>query len=70
MSASDKALGDLLGGDLPDLHALNDDAKQKLVRDLQAARSAHEKHLKQAMDDALGHLPMLLRIPVRKLFGI
>lgn len=70
MSASDKALAELLGGDLPDLHALNDDAKQKLVKDLQAARSSHEKHLRKAMDDAVGQLPMLLRIPVKKLFGL
>ncbi len=70
MSANDKALAELLGADLPDLHALNEDAKQKLVKDLQSARTAHEKHLKKAMDDALGQLPLLLRIPVKKLFGI
>ncbi len=70
MSANDKALAELLGTDLADLHALNEDAKQKLVKDLQAARAAHEKHLKKAMDDAIGQFPMLLRIPVKKLFGM
>ncbi len=70
MSTHDKALAELLGGDVADLHALNDDAKGKLVKDLQSARAAHERHLKKAMDDALGQLPMLLRIPVKKLFGL
>jgi hypothetical protein len=70
MSATDKTLTELLGGEAPDILALPEDAKQKLAKDLQLARTAHEKHLKQAMDNALAQLPLLLRIPVKKLFGM
>jgi hypothetical protein len=70
MSAHDKTLSGLLGGDTSEIKALDDGAKQRLIKDLESAKVAHEKHLKQAMDNAVGQLPMLLRLPVKKLFGI
>ena len=70
MSAHDKTLGELLGGDNSEIKTLDDAAKQRLIKDLESAKVAHGKHLKQAMDNALGQLPLLLRIPAKKLLGM
>lgn len=70
MSAHDKTLSSLLGEDNTQIKALDDSAKQRLIKDLESAKVAHEKHLKQAMDNALGQLPLLLRIPAKKLLGM
>ena len=70
MSAHDNKLSGLLGGDTSEIKALDDGAKQRLIKDLESAKVAHEKHLKQAMDNALAQLPLLLRIPAKKLLGM
>ncbi len=70
MSAHDKTLSSLLGEDNTQIKALDDSAKQRLIKDLESAKVVHEKHLKQAMDNALGQLPLLLRIPAKKLLGL
>ena len=52
------------------LSGLSGADQKKLAADIQAAHSAHARHIKEKMEEALGHLPWLIRGPVRKLFGV
>jgi len=54
---------DFLGG-------LSEADRQKLAGDIDGARQAHSKHIRGSMEEALNHLPWLLRAPVKKLFGL
>lgn len=54
---------DFLGG-------LSEAERQKLAADIDGARQAHSKHIRGSMEEAINHLPWLLRAPVRKLFGL
>ena len=57
-----------LGGPPPqDIAVLKADEVGVLVEALQRARRHQKDQLKQAMEQALGHLPLLLRAPVRKI---
>ena len=57
-----------LGGQPPqDIAVLKADEVAALVEALRQARRHQKDQLKQAMEKALGHLPLLLRAPVRKI---
>ncbi len=63
-----EALTKELGGkSLPDLSALSAAEIASLTESLRRARRAQEEQLKRAFDGALGHIPLLLRGPVRKI---
>lgn len=51
------------------LAALDDQAQQRLLDDIQHARQEHRDNIKQSLEDALNHVPRLLRGPLRKIFG-
>jgi hypothetical protein len=73
MTENHRRIATLLGGkpaDFAFLSALDDAAAKRLAADMESAKKAHSKHLRERMEEALGHLPMLLRIPMRKLFGL
>ncbi len=70
MSTIIPALAALLGTEIKEVAALSVEQQQQLLKDLQAAKRTHEKHLNQAMQDALGHLPWIIRGPVKKMFGL
>lgn len=62
------ALSRELGGvTLPDLSPLGAAEIAALTASLCRARSNQEAQLQRAFDDALGHIPLLLRGPVRKI---
>ena len=42
----------------------------RLAADLAAAHQAHDAFLKQSMDNALEHIPRLLRGTVKKILGL
>ena len=57
-----------LGGQPPqEIAVLKADEVGVLVEALQQARRRQKDQLRQAMEQALGHLPLLLRAPVRKI---
>lgn len=56
--------------DVAFLDALDDAACQQLGRDIERAKDLHAQSLRDAMETALNQLPRLLRIPIRKLFGL
>jgi hypothetical protein len=59
-----------LGGQPPqDIAVLKADEIGVLVAALQHARRRQKDQLRQAMEQALGHLPLLLRGPVRKILS-
>jgi hypothetical protein len=59
-----------LGGPPPQgIAVLKADEVEVLVAALRQARRHQKDQLKQATEQALGHLPLLLRAPVRKIFG-
>jgi hypothetical protein len=58
---------ELGGKPLPELAALDAAETQALTAALQAARRRQQQQLQQAFEAALGHIPMLLRGPVRKI---
>ena len=57
-----------LGGKLPLLDALTPVQARELLHQVRAARIAQERALQKVFDETLDHLPLLLRLPVRKLF--
>lgn len=58
---------ELGGKHLPELAALDAAETQALTAALQSARRKQQQQLQQAFEAALGHIPMLLRGPVRKI---
>jgi len=64
LAALSKELG---GKPLPDLAALSTPEIESITESLRRARRAQEEQLKRAFDSALGHIPLLLRGPVRKI---
>lgn len=73
MSSARSRLAKLLNvneRELAFLAALDDAALARLHDDVTRARDEHAKTLKHAMEQALDQLPRLLRIPIRKLFGL
>lgn len=73
MSESNDNLAKLLHADAAKvefLSALGEDGRKRLVADVEQAHKSHSRHLRQSMQDALNHIPWLLRGPIRKLFGV
>jgi hypothetical protein len=56
--------------DLEFLTVLDESALARLHEDVLRARDEHAMTLKRAMEQALDQLPRLLRMPIRKLFGL
>ena len=52
------------------LGVLDEDAQQQLLTDIERAHAAHGNHIHKKMEEALGHLPWLIRGPIKKMFGI
>lgn len=62
------ALSRELGGNAPSgLSALSAAEIDSITESLRRARRTQEEQLKRAFDSALGHIPLLLRGPVRKI---
>ena len=70
MPKLDAALIDALGGPMPELEQLSAANQKKLAADLAAAHQALDAFLKQSMDNALEHIPRLLRGTVKKILGL
>jgi len=64
LAALSKELG---GKSLPDLAALSPAEIESLTQSLRRARRTQQEQLLRAFESALGHIPMLLRGPVRKI---
>ena len=45
-------------------------AQEQLVADIEAAREAHKREIVTSLEEALNHIPRLLRGPIRKIFGV
>lgn len=60
-----------LGGDPPEsFNVLPSEAQQALIAALRAARTRQRNQLDQALTQALEHVPLLMRGPVRKILGL
>ncbi|HEX4918597.1 MAG TPA: hypothetical protein VFV43_11915 [Limnobacter sp.] len=70
MPKLDASLVSLLGEPMAELEALTAAEQKKLAADMAQAQQAHEASLKIAMDDALEHIPRLLRGTVKKILGL
>lgn len=69
MPKLDAALLEVLGEPLPELEQLSTANQKKLAADMAAAHQAHDAFLKESMDNALEHIPRLLRGTVKKFWG-
>lgn len=70
MPKLDAALLEVLGEPLPELEQLSTANQKKLAADMAAAHQAHDAFLKESMDNALEHIPRLLRGTVKKILGL
>lgn len=70
MPKLDPALVEALGEPMPELEKLSAANQKKLAADLADAHKAHDAFLKQSMDNALEHIPRLLRGTVKKILGL
>lgn len=62
------ALSKELGGKaLPDLAALSPAEIDSITQSVRRARRTQQEQLQRAFESALGHIPMLLRGPIRKI---
>lgn len=69
MAGVSDALKAELGGEVPPgLEVLDAAVQKRLVQTLRAAKQRQQKHLDEAIDEALKHVPALLRSPIRRLF--
>ena len=57
-------------GNLEFLGGLSAADQKKLASDIEAAHKAHAKHIGEKMEEALSHIPWLIRAPIKKLFGM
>jgi len=57
-------------GDLNFLSPLDEDDLGRLAADVNAARRAHHEHIVGSLEEALGHVPRVLRGPMRRVFGV
>lgn len=72
MGKHTQALEQALGGNSQNLEflaSLDDAAQQQLVADIAQAKQAYRKNIENSLDEALNHIPRLLRGPIKKLFG-
>lgn len=51
------------------LAELDEAVQQRLLDDIDQAKQAYREHIEQSLDEALNHIPRLLRGPIKKLFG-
>lgn len=70
MPKLDPALLAAIGQPIPELEKLSAADQKKLAADLEHAHHKHDAVLKKSMDDALGHIPFLLRGAVKKILGL
>lgn len=70
MPKLDPALLQALGEPMAELEQLSTANQKKLAADLSAALEAHDAFLKESMDNALEHIPRLLRGTVKKILGL
>lgn len=56
--------------DLSFLDALPAKAQQQLLEDIEAARAEHKRLIIDSLNEALNHVPRLLRGPLKKIFGV
>lgn len=70
MPKLDSALQAAIGVPMPELEALDEKAQQQLAQDLTAAHQAHDAFLQKSMEDALNHVPRLLRGAFKKVLGL
>ena len=52
------------------LSVLDTDAQSALQNDIEQAHKSHAAHIHNKMNEGLGHLPWLIRGPIKKIFGI
>lgn len=52
------------------LESLPDKAQATLLEDIEAARQTHKQEIVGSLEEALNHIPRLLRGPIRKIFGV
>jgi hypothetical protein len=57
-----------IGGKVQGLERLSKSDADRLLKQVREARQRQEKELAKIFKDTLDHLPLLLRVPVRKLF--
>lgn len=61
------ALREAIDAEVPEgIGAINAEAQNALAALLVEARQAQQQRLQQSLERALGHLPRLLRMPVRR----
>ncbi|HEY1058304.1 hypothetical protein NQT62_15200 [Limnobacter humi] len=70
MPKLDPALLEAIGQPMPELEKLSAADQKKLAADLAHAHKQHDATLKKSMDDAMGHIPFLLRGAVKKILGL
>ncbi|MDX1669722.1 MAG: hypothetical protein R3194_09910 [Limnobacter sp.] len=70
MAKLDPALLEAIGEPMPELEALSAKAQKQLAADLEAAHEEHDAFLQKSMEDALNHIPRLLRGAVKKILGL
>lgn len=70
MSKIDSKLLEAIGAPMPELEVLSPDQQKQLAKDLHDAHTKHDQFLKKSMDDALEHIPRLLRGAVKKILGL
>ena len=51
------------------LSALDEQARKRLMADVERAQQMHSLRIRKAMAEALNQLPWILRGPVRKIFS-
>lgn len=70
MTKLDASLEKAIGEPMPELAVLSKDAQKQLASDLSAAHQAHDAFLQKSMEDAMQHIPRLLRGAVKKILGL
>lgn len=70
MTKLDASLQQAIGEPMPELQALSADAQKQLATDLQTAHKKHDEFLQKSMNDAMEHIPRLLRGAVKKILGL
>jgi hypothetical protein len=61
---------DQSASELAYLEVLQAADQAQLLADIAVARKAHKREIVGSLEEALNHIPRLLRGPIRKLFGV
>lgn len=70
MAKLDPALVEAIGEPMPELEVLDAKSQKKLASDLADAHEKHDAFLQKSMEEALNHIPRLLRGAVKKILGL